>query len=269
MTLAAQRLRQPGPVERGHHGPLPGKQLAGGALGDDATAADHDDLVGRLLHLVQQVGGQQHRASLVGEPAQQAAHPVDALRVETVGGLVEDQDLRVAQQSAGDAEALAHPERVVAQPAARLVRRQADEREHLVDAGARSADGDRSEREGLATRAARVLGGCVEQGADLKGGVGQVAVARPQDPGLSRGGRGQAAHDAHGGGLAGAVGPEEAGHDARSGREGHVVDGGERAVPLGQVVDLDHGHQSGARTLRDASGLPPYRDRPSARVDAT
>ena len=41
-----------------------------------------------------------------------AAHLVDALRVEAVGRLVEDQQVRVAEQRGGDAEALLHAERV-------------------------------------------------------------------------------------------------------------------------------------------------------------
>ncbi len=39
----------------------------------------------------------------------------------------------IAQQGVGDAEALPHAERVVLDPALRLVRGQADELEHLVD----------------------------------------------------------------------------------------------------------------------------------------
>ena len=48
--------------------------------------------------------------------AQQPAHPAHALRIEAVGGLVEDQDLRVAEQRVGEPEALAHAERVLADP---------------------------------------------------------------------------------------------------------------------------------------------------------
>ena len=39
-------------------------------------------------------------------------HVADARRVETVGRLVEDQQLRAAEQRGGDAEALLHAERV-------------------------------------------------------------------------------------------------------------------------------------------------------------
>jgi hypothetical protein len=44
------------------------------------------------------------------EVAQQAPHRAHPLGIEAVGGLVEDQDLRVAEQRVGEAKALAHPE---------------------------------------------------------------------------------------------------------------------------------------------------------------
>ena len=47
-----------------------------------------------------------------GLVAQQPAHPADPGRVEPVGGLVEDQHLRVAEQRGGDRQPLAHAHRV-------------------------------------------------------------------------------------------------------------------------------------------------------------
>ena len=66
--------------------------------------------------------------------AQELPQPVDALGVEAVGRLVEDQHLGVAEQGAGQAEALAHPEREALDPAVAGVA-EADLVEHLVDAG--------------------------------------------------------------------------------------------------------------------------------------
>jgi len=48
-------------------------------------------------------------AALVGEPLEEVAHPADALRVQTVGRLVEDQQIRITQECRGDAEPLLHP----------------------------------------------------------------------------------------------------------------------------------------------------------------
>ena len=91
------------------------------------------------------------------------------------------------------------------------------------------------EGEDLAAGAAGVLGGGVEQDADLEPGVGQVAEPAPEDVCGAGVGWGEADHDAHGGGLAGAVGSEEAGDPSGLGGEADVVDGGEVAVALGDV----------------------------------
>ena len=90
------------------------------------------------------------------------------------------------------------------------------------------AHGALGDGEDLAAGAAGVLGGRVEQDADLRPGVGQVGEVPAEIVARAGRGRGEADHDAHGGGLAGAVGTEEAGDPAGSGGEGDVVDGGER-----------------------------------------
>ena len=154
------------------------EQLGLAALGDDLAVADHDEVVGDHLDLAQQVRGEQHRAGAVGEVAQQLAHPEDPLGIEPVGGLVEDQDARLADQRLGDAEALAHAERVVADALLRRVRRQADALEQLGHAAAVDAEHVGRQAQHLAAAAAGVLGGGVEQHADLAAGVGELAVAR-------------------------------------------------------------------------------------------
>jgi hypothetical protein len=190
---------------------------------------------------VQQVRRQEHRAAAVGVLAEQAAHPVDARRVETVGGLVEHEDLRLPQEGVRDAEPLPHAERVVADAPARLLVGQADEREHLVDAARGQPHGARADREDLPARAAGVLRRGVEEDADLRAGVGDVAVAHPADGRRTlRRGR-QSGDDAHRRRLAGTVRPEEAGHGAGTAREADVVDGREAGVRLREVLDLDHG----------------------------
>ena len=64
--------------------------------------------------------------------------------------------------------------------------------------------------EDLATGAAGVLGGGVEQDAHPRPGFGRSAEAAAADPGGAGGGRGEIDHDPHRRGLAGAVGAEEA-----------------------------------------------------------
>ena len=232
------------------------EQLLLGALGDDPALPDQDQVVGDLLHLVEQVGGEEHGAAACGVLPQQAAHPVDAGRVEAVGRLVEDQDARVAEQRVGDAESLAHAEGVVPEPAPRLGRRQRDQLEHLVDPRPRQAHGLGADREDLAAGAAVVLRRGVEEHADQQTRVRDVAVAVPPDRDAPRAGRREADHDAHRGGLARAVRPEEAGDPARSCHEGHVVDGPVAAVRLGYSVNCDHASSLiAARRRTSAPGI--------------
>ena len=58
------------------------------------------------LELGQQLRGERHGAAAVGEAAQQRPHPAHALGIESIGGLVEDQDLGAAGQCVGETEAL-------------------------------------------------------------------------------------------------------------------------------------------------------------------
>ncbi len=233
------------------------EQLVLGALGHDAALADHDQVVGDDLDLVEEVAGEQHGAALVGVPAEQVAHPADAGRVEAVGGLVEDQHLRVADEGGRDAEALAHAEGVVADPAARLLVGEADDGEHLVDPALRHPHRALGQGEDLAAGAAGVLRGGVQQHADLTPRVGQLGEVAAEDGGLAGGRGGEPDHDAHGRGLAGAVGAQEAGDPAGLGGERHVVDGPEAAVRLGQVGDGDHGLKPGSADALPASGTGP------------
>ena len=89
------------------------EQLAHGPGRQRAAAVDDRDAVARLLDLREQVARDEDGdAALGGEVAHELADLADAGRVEAVGGLVEDQDVRVAEQRLRDAEALAHAERV-------------------------------------------------------------------------------------------------------------------------------------------------------------
>jgi len=70
--------------------------------GEDATAADDQQLVGGLRHLAHQVRGEEHRAALLGQRPHQPAHPLHALRVQPVDRLVEDERARVTEHRRGD-----------------------------------------------------------------------------------------------------------------------------------------------------------------------
>ena len=81
-------------------------------MGDGAAAGDDGDLVTHLLHLAELVAGQEDRASLVGQLANELADLTDPGGVEAVGRLVEHEQLGVLQQGDADPEPLPHPQRV-------------------------------------------------------------------------------------------------------------------------------------------------------------
>ena len=116
----------------------PRDELVDRALGDDLAEVDDRREVAGLLDLVEQVRGEQHGAALADQLADQVAELEDAGRVEPVHRLVEDQQLGVGEQAAGDAEALAHAERVGADLVVGAGA-EADAGERRVDAAVRGA----------------------------------------------------------------------------------------------------------------------------------
>ena len=216
-----------------------GDDLVDGAGGEDAAAADDNEVVGGLGHLAHEVGGDEDGAALAGQAPAGLADPLDALGVQAVDGLVEDEDPRVAQQGGGDAQALAHAQ-AEALDALLGHGRQAGDVEDLVDAAGGDAvgDGELGQVRPGGARAVQALG--VQEGADLAQGGGQVLVGAAVDLDAALGGLVQAHDQAHGGGLAGAVGAEEAGDGARLDGEGDAVDGGLGAVALGETGCFDH-----------------------------
>ena len=79
------------------------------------------------------MAGDQDGLAFAREAAYEVAQPADAFRVEPVGRLVQDQELRVAEECAGEAKTLSHPEGVAADakvPGSGEI----DQFEHRVDA---------------------------------------------------------------------------------------------------------------------------------------
>ena len=96
----------------------PGDEVGHAGLGDQPPTADHHQPVGGERHLADQVAGHEHRPTLRRQVPQEVADPTDALGVEAVDRLVEEQHAGVAEQGGGDAEPLAHAERELPGPAA-------------------------------------------------------------------------------------------------------------------------------------------------------
>jgi hypothetical protein len=123
-------------------------------VGDQPPLRDDDNIVGERLNLGEQVARDQDGAALIGEAAQEVAQPADALGVEAVGGLVEDEDAGVADQRSRDAQPLTHPERV-ALDRATAGRGESHQGKDLVGPLKRNAAGPADDAQVVAPRAAR------------------------------------------------------------------------------------------------------------------
>ena len=116
-----------------------------------------------------------------------------------------------------------------------------DRVQHLVDPASGNAVGGRHGEQVVAGAAPRVDRSGVEQATDLAHRVAVFGIPLAVDQGSSGGRPVEPEDETHGGGLAGAVRPEEAGDPARRDLDGEAVDSGLVAVPLGQAGERDHG----------------------------
>ena len=106
------------------------------AVGAKLAAGDDDDVVDRLGDLGEDVAGDEHGAT-ARPPARARDHAARRCPgVEAVGRLVEDQDARIAEQCAGDRQALAHAHRVALHRPVGCIG-EADRRQDLVDPAGR------------------------------------------------------------------------------------------------------------------------------------
>ncbi|QHY99054.1 hypothetical protein SSPS47_28530 [Streptomyces sp. S4.7] len=174
-----------------------------------------------------------------GQRAHQLAYPAHPVRVETVDGLVEDEDARVAEQGSRDAEPLVHAERE--RPGALAGhRRESHQLQDLVHPAHRNTVAAGLRRQMPACGARRVQGLRVQQRADLAHGTAQRRV-RPAVDESRAGGRVVESEDhAHGGRLAGPVRAEETGHPAFRDVQCQTVHGDGAAVAFGQPSQGDH-----------------------------
>src|ERR1035438_3067338 len=74
-----------------------------------AGPCDDGHFLADALHRFQHVAGDEHRAALLGKPAQPLLHQGDASRVDAFERLVEEQHLRRMDHRGREGHALAHP----------------------------------------------------------------------------------------------------------------------------------------------------------------
>ena len=83
-------------------------QIARAALDDDAAVVDDADVVAQAFRFFHEMGGEQQGLALPYQAAQALPDQVAGLRVEAGGGFVEDHQVGVVDQGAGQGEAPFH-----------------------------------------------------------------------------------------------------------------------------------------------------------------
>ncbi|GAA3288874.1 hypothetical protein GCM10020218_056040 [Dactylosporangium vinaceum] len=148
------------------------------------------------------------------------------------------------RRARGDAEPLAHAEAVSA-GAAPPHTAETGQLQHLVGAAGRQALGVREPEQVVAGAPAGLQRGRVEQGSEVAQRPGESPVGPAADEGLTGVGGVEPEDHAHGGGLAGPVGPDEPGDVPGPDRERHAVERKAGAEPLAKPFDGDRGVMHG------------------------
>ena len=223
----------------------------------DPAVVDDRHRVAGALDLVQQVRGQHHGPALVGQAGDHRPHLVHARRVEPVHRLVQDQQLGVAEQAGGHAQALAHAHRV---------------RGDLVVGALGQADPvQRRRRSALRRRRPWPRPAC--EGCPARSGAGGSGARRrsrrpgpaPASAGPGRGARAATScRRRPGSGRAGCgsgwscprrSGPGSRTRDPRGTRNSHAVDRHVGPEPLGQAAGLHRPSSAGRSDGTAARGV--------------
>ncbi len=206
-----------------------------GSLRDDPAVVHDHDLIAQQLRLLHVMGGQDDGLALRLDGLHQFPEAPTGLRVESGGGLIQEQDGRIIDQRHPQQQALqlAAGELLVVALEQFLQRAQADDFLHAQAVVIQAA----KQFQRLAYRQEVLQGGLLEQDA----GLGTETFAQRGAPiaHAARRGRQDSLHDLDGGGLAGAIGSEQAEAAAFAHAEGQSVDGDRAAVMHHQVVHLE------------------------------
>ena len=167
--------------------------------------------------------------------AEHVAQPADAVRVEAVGGFVQHQYARPAQQRGRESEPLPLAERVLADPPRRDPGEVGDG-DRGVHSG-RGQPGRRGDGPQVGPPGAGRMERRLQQRTDPA--RGQVGDRVPVDRGPAGVRPDQAEQDPQRGRLARAVAPDESGDAAGARGERHVVQHRDTVVPLGYADELN------------------------------
>ena len=231
-------------------------QLGDAGVGDQPTATDHHEMRGGAFQLAHQMAGHKDRPTLRRQRAQEAAHPHDAFGIQAVERFVEHQHGRITEHGRSDAEPLTHTERIATglAPGGLLKAGLSDD---LIDSPARQALRVRQPQQMVASGAAGLERRGVQQATDLGERVRPASIWPPPDSGAALVNGVEAEDGPHRGGLARAVGTDEARDLAWAHSERDAVEGDDWPESLVQAVDRDSGfHGTKARYRRPSRSSP-------------
>src|SRR5450759_3927706 len=215
-------------------------QLRGIAACHDPAFMDDHQVVAQPLDQLELVAREEHRHARFGASPQPRTHRVDSDRVQAAERLVQDQQHGLVQQGRGHLDALLVAEREGVQdirhPVAELKRLEQLDRSGPRQHGRQTVD--------AAEEYQLVQHAHLRVEAALLGHVPEPPSGREVERSISKGdGSGVGSQDAHDdphrGGLAGPVGPDEAGQPTRSDVEAHAIEGHPVTESANDVSDLE------------------------------
>ena len=243
-------------------------QLPGCAFSHFFAVVEHDQPVAQTLGFVHEMRRQQNRLALLHQPLQPLPHQVARLRVEPRRRFVKQQQLRVVDQRARQAQAALHAARELAEFGIGLGCQRGklqQLRNALLDDRVFDAEVAAEHQQVFGAREVRVQAVELADDAKLRLDCQRVfrhvqrtaCVAAAEVGDLARIRRSQPQAHADGGGFAGAVGADQPQALARCDVEGKIVDDGAVAVTLVQAVYAEKGRGHAAIVAEPACPLGP------------
>src|SRR5256885_16245130 len=214
-------------------------ELRDAADPDEPALADDADSRARLLDLVQDMRGEEHRAPLVPRLHDHAVELLLVQRIEAAGRLIEDEDARPVHESLDEDDFPLVARRVLAKLPAGVEVEPLDELLHvrLVDAAAEVGEIFEQLPTGEVGVERRLARHIADQPLDVERPIPAVETG---DPSRARIGPQERHEDANGGRLARAVRAEKSEHLALSDLERDIDDAPLSAVAFVQLLYFDH-----------------------------
>ena len=221
-------------------------QIRRRALKLNPAIGDHRHLRAQVGHIIDNMGRQDHRL-FFADLGQQVVKAIALFRVQPGGGLVDDQQFRIAKQRLGNPEALAHAAGIAGHRLLAVIVQVGLDQQRLHRLAPGLAIVDPLEQRNVVEQ---ILGIDARINAEI---LRQITQHRPDPVRLGADidtlemnraaiGRLQRGNRAHQRRLAGPVGPQQPEHPGRNGQADIIQRPNVIAVSLAQTFDHQHAH---------------------------